>query len=210
MKMTLAIGALALAGLSGGLLMGLGDDNAPAPKAEKAAAGKEKALDTKKAGELTVANGADLLKADVGVWDCEVTFWFTPDAPPVKTTCTMTSKLTLDGMYREDRLEGGTFGPAMGNKAWSTISYTGYNASTKQVEAVRMSSTNSTMIVVRGGTNADGHLELAGEYMFMGGKATSRDVTHVLGPGHQRVDSYMSFGGGPEFKGFQIEMKLRK
>ena len=212
------VGVLCVAGA----VWALGDDGAksttpaqPAAAATPASGAAAKSDGTKKeakvSSELTIdAAGAAMLKQDLGTWDCQITFWFQPGAEPVKTTAVMTSKLTLDGNVREDRIENASFGPAMNNKTWSTASFSVYNPSTKQIEVARMSSTLPTIMMARGGKNADGNLEVKCEYVLMGMKATNRDVTTQIGAGEQKVESYMSFNGSPEFKGMEMVMKLRK
>ena len=132
-----------------------------------------------------------------------VSFWFKPDAEPVKSRAMLSAKMDVGGMFLEQRFDG-KFGPEMGNKPWTSLSYTGFNPKTGQYEAVRMASSHSTMIVVRGKAKPDGSIELAGEYMFMGGKATERDVIRHEGADKCIIECWMSFGGVPEFKGAEM------
>jgi hypothetical protein len=144
-----------------------------------------------------------MLKVDEGTWDASISFWFKPDAEPVKSLASLTAKMDLGGMFLEQRFDG-KFGPEMGNKPWMSLSYTGFNPTTGQYEAVRMASSHSTMIVLRGKAKPDGTLELAGEYQFMGGKATQRDVIRHEGADKCIIECWMSFGGVPEFKGAEM------
>jgi hypothetical protein len=147
------------------------------------------------------------LKTDEGTWDADLSFWFRPGAEPSKCHATVTATMDLGGMFLEQRFEG-AFGPDLGNKAFTTLSYTGFNPSTNEYEAVRMASTHSTMIVVRGKPSPDDgkglSTELKGEYQFMGGKATERDIIRHEGPDKCIIESWMSFGGVPEFKGAEM------
>lgn len=146
-----------------------------------------------------------------GTWDAQVTFWFQPGAEPVRTACTMTSRTILSGMFLEQAMNGGTFGPALGNAAWSARSITGYNTSTGALEVVRLGSSNSTMIIVTGRhTPGEQRTEVAGEYQMMGMTCTERDVTVMDGPDRRRVESFMKFGDSPEFKGAEITLTRRK
>ena len=154
-----------------------------------------------------VAKALEALKNDAGTWEAEVSFWFRPGAAPIKSHAVVISQMTLNGMYLEQRFDG-TFPPEMGSKKWSTISYTGFNETTKQFEATRMASTSSTMIVVRGkatsNTDKGIAMELSGDYMLMGAKATERDVIRHDGPDTCVIESWMSFGGLEEFKGSEM------
>lgn len=162
-----------------------------------------------KAPPSPTAKALEVLKVDEGSWDAAISFWFKPDAEPVKTRASLTSKMDLGGMFLTQRFEG-SFGPEKGNKPFTTLSYTGFNPTTGEYEAVRMASTHSTMIVVRGKAKPDGTIELSGEYMFMGGKATERDVIRHEGADKCVIESWMSFGGLPEFKGAEMVLTRKK
>lgn len=151
----------------------------------------------------------DVLKNGVGVWDADVTFWFQPGAEPVKTKATLTAAMTLEGKYLEQRMEG-DMGPAMGNKKWSTLSVNWYDPQANELHAARFTSSMPLMIAVKGKVADPKRIELAGEYQLMGGKATSRDVLIDEGPDSRRIESYMSFGNVPEFKGMEMVLKRRK
>ena len=51
-------------------------------------------------------------------------------------------------------------------------------------------------------------MELSGEYMLMGAKATERDVIRHEGPDKYVIESWMSFAGSEEFK--EAEMVLTR
>jgi Protein of unknown function (DUF1579) len=155
------------------------------------------------------AKALEVLKVDEGNWDAVITFWFKPGGEPTKSRALLKAKMDLDGMFLEQRFDG-AFGPEMGNKPWTSLSYTGFNPTTGQYEAVRMASSHSTMIVVRGKAKPDGSIELAGEYMFMGGKATERDVIRHEGADKCIIECWMSFGDVPEYKGAEMVLTRAK
>jgi hypothetical protein len=155
------------------------------------------------------AKALEVLKADEGTWDVAMSFWFKPNTEPMKCRASLKAKMDLGGMFLEQRFEG-SFGPDMGGKLFTSLSYTGFNPTTSEYEAVRMASTHSTMIVVRGKPKPDGVIELSGEYMFMGGRATERDVIRHDGPDKCTIESWMSFGGVPEFKGAEMVLTRAK
>lgn len=151
----------------------------------------------------------DLLKSWVGEWDAEITFWFRPGAAPVTTKANLSAELVLDGKFLQQKIDGGDLGP--GTPKWSSMSMIGYNPFSKEFECTRYSSTLPVMMPMRGTPGSDAkRLELAGTYPFMGGNATARDVIISEGPDVQRIESYMSFAGSPEFKGAEIVLKRRK
>ncbi len=185
-----------------------------APAAKPAAAPAVKPGETGTAvPKLSQAKALEALKPDEGSWDAAMSFWFRPGTDPVRIHATVTARMALGSMYLEQRFEG-AFGPEMGNKAFTTVSYTGFNAATGEYEAVRMASTHSTMICVRGKPSPDEGkgpaMELSGEYMFAGGKATQRDVIRHEGPDKCVIESWMSFAGTPEFKGAEMILTRAK
>lgn len=154
-------------------------------------------------------NPMDVLKSWAGEWDAEITFWFRPGAAPVTTKARLSAELVLDGKFLQQKMEGGDLGP--GTPKWSSMSMIGHNPFSKEYECTRYASTMPVIMPMRGAAGVDAkRIELAGEYPFMGGKATARDVIITEGPDVQRIESYMSFGGSPEFKGAEIVLKRRK
>lgn len=177
---------------------------------------KETSKDQHKDQAMTCAQLGDdeaikFLMEDVGTWDAEITFWFQPGAPGSTTKATITQSMALEGKYLETRIVGGTLGPTMGNLKWSSVSYTGYNGTTMEFESVRMASTTSTMIVVRGKLAADKRtMSQSGTYQFMNMTCGSRDVTTFESPDRRVIDSYMKFGDTPEFLGAKMVLTRRK
>ena len=186
------------------------DPNAPAPTAKPAPAGKADKGGPADLGAMSDRDALARLKAEAGTWDVAMSLWFGPSAEPVTTKATLTAAMTLGGMYLEQRFEGVGLGPKLPDLKWTSLSYTGYNATTRQYEAVRMASTQSTMIIVRGPMNADGSMELSGDYTLMGMKSTQRDVITHQGPDSERIESWMTFGDNPEFKGAEMVLTRRK
>lgn len=149
------------------------------------------------------AKALEVLKAIEGVWSAEVSFWLRPGTEPIKSKATVQAAMDLGGNFLSQRFEG-TFGPEMGSKPWTSLSYTGFNASTGEYEAVRMATSSSTMINVRGKAKPDGTLELSGAYEMMGAKGTERDIIRRDGPDKCTIETWMSFNGSPEFKGAEM------
>jgi len=149
------------------------------------------------------AKALEVLKSDEGTWNAEVSFWVKPGSDAIKSRAVLNAKMDIGGMFLEQRFEG-KFGPEMGNKAWTSVSYTGFNGSTSEYEAVRMASSSSTMINVRGKAKPDGTIELSGNYVMMGMKGTERDVIRHEGADKCVIETWMSFDGLPEFKGAEM------
>ena len=154
----------------------------------------------------TAAEALVALKADEGSWEAAVTLWPRPGSAPIKSRASVNAKMEVGDNYLEQRFDG-KFGPEMANKDWTSLSFMNFDDSTDQFEAVRMASSGTPMIVVRGKAIYDEILgvsmELKGEYTLMGAKATERDVIAHDGPDKCVIESWMSFGGSEEFKGME-------
>ncbi len=157
--------------------------------------------------------GMKVLESDEGTWDATVSLWPRPGSEPIKCHAVVTARMAVGGKYLEQQFDG-TFGPELGNKTWTSLSYTGFTSSTGQYEAVRMASSDSPMIVVRGKATPDSgkgvSIELTGEYVLMGAKATERDVIRHEGPDKCVIESWMSFAGSKEFKGAEFVLTRTK
>ncbi len=158
-------------------------------------------------------SGLELLKSDVGTWNATVSFWLQPGREPIKCQAVLTARMDVGGMYLEQRFLG-KFGPELGNKNWTSLSYTGFDAASDQYEVVRLASSGTPMIVVRGKAVPKAEnglsLELNGEYQLSGAKATERDVIRHEGPDKCVIESWMSFGGSAEFKGAEFVLTRAK
>lgn len=165
------------------------------------------------ASAADVAKGLDVLRSDAGTWDAEVSLWLRPGSEPIRSNAVVTAQMAVGGMYLEQRFEG-TFGQEMGSKTWSTLSYTNFNATTGVYETVRMASSEAPMIVVRGKATPHDEkgvsLELTGEYMLKGSRATERDVIRHEGPDKRVIESWMSFADAPEYKGAEFVLTRAK
>ena len=85
------------------------------------------------------------LTALCGTWDVELTFWFQPGRPPVVSKGVSTIRPLFDGLFIEEKIEG-----ALNGVPFTTLAWTGFNTSTHQYEATRISSTNAARIAETG------------------------------------------------------------
>jgi uncharacterized protein DUF1579 len=146
------------------------------------------------------------LTAMAGTWDVDLTFWFQPGRPGVTSKGTSTIRELLGGLFIEEKIEG-----AMNGAPYTTLSWTGYNTSTKQYEASRIASSN-TIRIAESGTYDEktNQFELSSEYSFSGATWHQRTVIHAASPDAMTATSYLSFGDVPEWKGVEIKYTRRK
>jgi hypothetical protein len=145
------------------------------------------------------------LTALCGTWDVEVTFWFQPGTPGVKTKGTSTIRPLFDGLFVEEKIEG-----LLNGTQFTTLAWTGYNTATHQYEATRIASTNTIRIVETGSYDEKTQqFELKADYPFDGDTWHQRTVIQPMSNDTMLATSYLSFGKVPEWKGVEIKYTRR-
>jgi Protein of unknown function (DUF1579) len=145
------------------------------------------------------------LTALAGTWDVDVTFWFQPGRPGVTSKGTSTIRPILGGLFIEEKIEG-----TLSGAPFTTMSWTGYNTSTHQYEATRISSTNTIRIAEVGTYDEKSRqFELKAEYPMAGDTWRQRTVIELTSADTMTATSYLSFGSVPEWKGVEIKYKKR-
>ena len=90
--------------------------------------------------------------------------------------------------------------------AFTTLSWTGYNAGTHQYEATRIATTNTARIAEAGTYDEKSkRFELKADFPLAGETWHQRTVIEQTTADSMSVVSYLSFGAVPEWKG--VEMK---
>jgi hypothetical protein len=153
----------------------------------------------------TTATGAapehDRLKAMCGTWDVEMTFVLQPGRPGITTKGTSTIRPLFDGLFVEEKIEG-----TLNGRAFTTLAWTGFNATTRQYEATRIASTNGSRIAESGVYDeASKQFELKADYPLAGDTWHQRTVIQPLSGDTMIATSYLSFGAVPEWKSVVIK-----
>jgi hypothetical protein len=145
------------------------------------------------------------LIAMCGTWDVELTFVFQPGSAGVTTKGTSTITPLFGGLFIEEKIEG-----AVNGTPFTTLSWTGFNTSTKEYEATRIASTN-TMRIAETGTydEKSGQFELKAEYPLAGDTWRQRTVIESKSADAMIARSYLSFGKVPEWLGVEIKYTRR-
>ena len=93
---------------------------------------------------------------------------------------------------------------------FTTLAWTGFNTSSRQYEATRIASTNTSRIAETGTWDETSHrFELKASYPLAGETWTQRTVIQPTSPNTMVADSYLSFGTVPEWKAVQIKYTRR-
>ena len=145
------------------------------------------------------------LTATCGTWDVEMTFWFQPGSPPVATKAVSTIRSLLGGLFIEEKIEG-----VLAGNPFTTLAWTGFNTSTHQYEATRISSTNTSRIAETGAWDERAQrFELKASYVIGADTWTQRTVIQPTSATTMLASSYLSFGNVPEWKAVEIKYSLR-
>jgi hypothetical protein len=127
------------------------------------------------------------LVAMCGSWDVDVTFWIRPGGPGITSKATSTIRPLFDGLFIEEKIEG-----TLSGVPFTTLSWTGFNTTTRQYEATRIASTNTIRIAETGSySEKDRRFELKGDYPFAGDTWHQRTVIQA-----ESADS-MTVSSGP-------------
>jgi len=145
------------------------------------------------------------LTAMAGTWDVEMTFWFKPGGPGVATKATSVIRPILNGLFIEERIDG-----TLNGTPFTTLAWTGFNTGTRQYEATRIATTNTSRVVETGRYDEKTkQLELTAEYPLAGETWRQRTVIQQGSADAMTAASYLSFGAVPEWKGVEIKYTRR-
>jgi hypothetical protein len=140
-----------------------------------------------------------------GTWDIEMTLWPRPGGPGLTCKGTSTIRPLLNGLFIEEKIEG-----TLNGAPFTTLAWTGYNTSTHQYEATRISSTNTIRIAETGGYDDKlRQFELKADYPMAGDTWHQRTVIQTPSADAMTAASYLSFAAVPEWKGAEIKYTRR-
>ena len=147
-----------------------------------------------------------LLSDEVGTWNCEMTFWYEPNAKPEKSSSVATIKMILGGRYQESNYVGKIMGAPFEGK--STVAY---NNASKEFTTTFIDNMGTGMMVAVGkydeGTKS---VEYKGEVVnpVTGKKAPYREVYTIVDPTTRKMEMYDTKNGA-EYKSMEIIMKKK-
>ena len=145
------------------------------------------------------------LIAMCGTWDVELTFLFQPGRPGVTVKGTSTIRPVFDGLFVEEKIEG-----VLNGTPFTTLAWTGYNTATRQYEATRIATTNTSRIAETGSYDeTTKQFELKADYPLAGETWHQRTVIQHASADAMTATSYLSFGSVPEWKGVEIKYTRR-
>jgi hypothetical protein len=145
------------------------------------------------------------LIAMTGTWDVNMTLWPRPGGPGLASKGASTIRPLLNGLFIEEKIEG-----SLSGAPFTTLAWTGYNTSSHQYEATRISSTNTARIAETGGYDEKmRQFELKADYPIGGDTWHQRTVIQTPSADTMTATSYLSFGTVPEWRGVEIKYTRR-
>jgi len=146
------------------------------------------------------------LAAMCGTWDVDMTFWLRPNGAGVPSKGTSSIRPLFDGTFIEEEIDG-----TLNGTPFTTLAWTGFNTSTHQYEATRISSTNTSRIAETGAFDETAkQIELKADYPLGRDTWHQRTVIQQSGADAMIATSYLSFGAVPEWKAVEIKYTRRK
>jgi hypothetical protein len=145
-----------------------------------------------------------MMSAWNGTWDCEVTMFMDPSAPPMKSKGTMKSRMLLDGRYNEMQYSG-----TYGNEPMKGISLTAWDNVKKLFVNTWIDNFGTGVMVL------EGPWDEATQSMTLTGKMTNpmggpdvqvRQVLSLPNANTQKMEMWVNMGGG-EMKTMEMNMK---
>ena len=145
-----------------------------------------------------------LLADEVGKWNCEMTFWMAPGAPPEKSTSVADVKMILGGRYQETTYKGKVMGQDFEGKA--TVSHNNANG---EITSTFIDNMGTGMMVAMGTYDAPSKtINLRGEMVnMMDGKKTPYREAYTIVDENTRTMEMFDTKDGKEYKSMEIVMK---
>lgn len=152
---------------------------------------------------MTPGDAHKMLAQEEGSWNCDMTFWMSPDGEPEKYTSTADVKMVMGGRYQETNYEGDMGGMPFEGK--STVSF---DNTTEEYTSTWIDNMGTGMMVLRGTMSpASQKMVLKGEMVDPAtGKAKPiREVYSVVDENTRKMEMFDNHDG-KEFKSMEIVM----
>lgn len=151
-------------------------------------------------------NPHKLMTDEVGIWNCDMTFWYEPNGKPEKSTSTATIKMILGGRYQEANYQGKIMGQPFEGK-----SMLAYNNASKEYTTTFIDNMGTGMMVAVGKYDKKTKsMELKGNMVnpVDGKKAPYREVYTIVDDKTRKMEMF-DVKNGVEYKSMEIVMKKK-
>ena len=140
----------------------------------------------------------------VGSWTHEVTMWMAPDAPPIESTATSTSQLSMDGRWLEE-----TFSGSMWGMPFEGHNQLGYDNFREEYVSIWRDNLSTAPMISRGtydpATKTLTMTASVDDFMTGARDVPVRQVVTHTDATHSTMEMYMPGPDGTEFLSMRIE-----
>lgn len=155
---------------------------------------------------MTPGKQHEMLAEETGKWDCEMTFWMAPDAPPETYTSVADVKMIMGGRYQESTYSGEMMGMPFEGKA-----ILAYDNAANEYTSTWIDNMGTGLMVMKGkaeeGSNT---MTFTGETIdpMTGKTCKMREVYTIVDENTRKMEMYDN-KMGEEHKNMEIVMKKK-
>lgn len=144
-----------------------------------------------------------MMAEEVGMWNCEMTFWMEPNGKPEKATSTADIKMILGGRYQEANYKGMMMGQPFEGRATMA-----YNNASKEFTSTFVDNMGTGMMIAMGKYDEGSKsIELKGDMVNpMNGKKTPYREMYTIVDANTRKMEMFDTKNGEEYKSMEIVM----
>lgn len=153
---------------------------------------------------MTPGEAHKMMANEEGKWNCEMTFWMGPDAPPQKETSSCEIKMILDGRYQQSTYTGDMMG-----MPFEGISTVAYDNATNEYVSTWIDNMGTGMMVMRGTFNGNTRTTTLNGTMVDPVTKTVKEVRElydIVDENTRKMQMFETPKGGKKYKSMEIIM----
>jgi len=153
---------------------------------------------------MTPGEAHKMMANEEGNWNCDMTFWMGPDAPPQKETSSCEIKMILDGRYQQSTYTGNMMG-----MPFEGISTVAYDNATNEYVSTWIDNMGTGMMVMRGTYNGNTRTTTLNGTMVDPVTKTVKEVRElydIVDENTRKMQMFETPKGGKKYKSMEIIM----
>ena len=153
---------------------------------------------------MTPGDMHKMMADEEGRWNCDMTFWMTPDSPPEKHTSGCEIKMILGGRYQHS-----TYSGDMGGMPFEGVGTLAYNNTTNEFTSTWIDNMGTGMMVLTGTyNNSTRTTTLTGNMMdpVTKNEKKVRETYEAVDENTRKMQMFETPKGGEEYKMMEIVM----
>ena len=151
---------------------------------------------------MTPGEAHKMMANEEGNWNCDMTFWMGPDAPPQKETLSCEIKMILDGRYQQSTYTGNMMG-----MPFEGISTVAYDNATNEYVSTWIDNMGTGMMVLRGTFNGNTRTTTLNGTMVDPVTKTVKEVRElydIVDENTRKMQMFETPKGGKKYKSMEI------